>query len=280
MCVKRICVIFAGSMPPARRFSGSLPRLFCIVLPAPASIMMVLPSRSKTKLLTGMKSEPLSVGPASASASARSMPMMRSSEVLRIPSLKAWTSSLPTLNFGCIAASSPARAGQEFLGVKLAHIGLFREHLHVDEGAREHRERLGLELAGQGEIGHHPIVIDGGDRRFLMHAGRGDFHGLVLVGAHPANGLEPAGEEAAEILRPLLHRLVGREDRMDDEIGRHAAEMDDGAAYALLLQLDRGGDIRHHPVGGTGPERRNARGGAAQGDGIDPVGAPSLLARK
>jgi hypothetical protein len=43
-----------GSTPAARKLSGSLPSVGCMVLPAPASIMIVLPPRRMRKLFTGM----------------------------------------------------------------------------------------------------------------------------------------------------------------------------------------------------------------------------------
>src|SRR3954469_6633125 len=88
-------VMSSGARPPARRLSGSLPNVGCMVLPAPASMRTVAPSRWNRKLLTGMKTEPSGCAPASAAASLRSMSKSRSSDVLSMPSSKTRRSRAP-----------------------------------------------------------------------------------------------------------------------------------------------------------------------------------------
>src|SRR5271165_6763310 len=127
-----ICVTAFGSMPAARKLSGSLPSVGYIVLPAPASIMITLSPRRMTKLFTGMGNVPLlSVSPTSCRACARSMSTTLSSEVGSVPSLKPCTCTPPTVMLGKSASAiSKSLPGE-------------RDHAAGGDhdGHREHRER-------------------------------------------------------------------------------------------------------------------------------------------
>src|ERR1700689_4440925 len=111
-----------------------------MVLPAPASIRMVLPPRRIRKLFTGMWSEPSAVPPTSRSDTARSMPTTRSSEVLRMPSLRPCTSTSPTRMLG--SAISKSFPGQRDHAAGGDYDGGGENGEGYNEGAAGHRPNL------------------------------------------------------------------------------------------------------------------------------------------
>src|ERR1700758_4912219 len=162
-----ICVTAFGSMPAARRLSGSLPSVGYIVLPAPASIMITLSPCRMTKLFTGMGKVPLpSTLPISCRAFARSMSTIRSSEVGSVPSLRPCTCTQPTVMLG-----KPDVAMSKSFSRKSDHAA-GGDH----DGHREHRERREKAASRIGEY-----VADHHRRQCARHLRQQRTHALRLT---------------------------------------------------------------------------------------------------
>src|SRR5580704_4656048 len=106
-----------------------------MVLPAPASMRMTLPPRRMRKLLTGMKTEPSAL-PTNCAACARSMPMTRSTEVLRTPSLNPCTSTSPTRMLGA-AISETFSAERDHTAGRNDHCGGEKREWDNERAARD-----------------------------------------------------------------------------------------------------------------------------------------------
>src|ERR1051326_1980644 len=155
-------VTLSGGTPAARRFSGNLPSVGCMVLPAPASIMITLPPRRIRKLLTGMNTEPSAL-PTSCTAWARSMPRTRSTEVFRRPSLKPLTATSPTCITGAAISKALPRECDHAAG---------RDH----HGSGEERERH-----DEGAVGDFQHVADHDRRERAEHLRHERPHALRLA---------------------------------------------------------------------------------------------------
>src|SRR5579871_636807 len=172
-------VTLSGGTPAARKFSGSLPSVGCMVLPAPASIMITLPARRSRKLLTGMNTEPSAL-PTSCAAWARSMPSTRSTEVFRSPSLKPSTATSPTCMRGTAISKALPRQRDHAAGRN--HDGGGEERERHDESAvryfqnvadhdrREGAEHLRHERTHALRLAH----VCGADHAVHQHLGAGN----------------------------------------------------------------------------------------------------------
>src|SRR5215467_5550374 len=178
--------------------------------------------------------------------------------------------------FQCNTTSELHR--HELVGIEAARLGNGRENPELLERVADHLDRLRVPGAVGREARHLRVVDFCDHARADVERPRLGLDGDVPVRTHERDGPEPSAQEAPEQLGSVGDHVVGREDHMGVEILHDAAEQQQVAGPAFLLELVAVGGFLHGAVELAAIQGCKPRLDRAERHDLDAVAAPALLA--